>query len=82
MFNLIVVTKGYYQSITFQVSTASREGLQPFSFICSGYEPFREVEHFTVRKRWNIPANIDVAYSFMGNTVEDSEGKREKLGMN
>ena len=57
MFDLIVGTQGYYWSITFQVSTVSREGLQPLSFIISRSEPFRPVKHFTVCIRWNIPAN-------------------------
>ena len=57
MFNLIAGKQGYYRSITFQVSTTSREGLQPLSFICSVSESFRPVEHLTVRKRWNISAN-------------------------
>ena len=35
----------------------SMEGLQPLSFICSGSEPFRPMEHLTVCRRWNIPAN-------------------------
>ena len=57
MFKPIASTQGYYRSIKFQVSTASREGLQPLSFICCGSEPFRPVEHLTVHRRWNILAN-------------------------
>ena len=45
------------QSLVFQISTMSRESLQPLSSICSGSEPFRPVEHLDFRRRWNIPAN-------------------------
>ena len=44
-------------SLVFQISTASRESIQPLSSICSGSEPFIPVEHLAVRRRWNIPAN-------------------------
>ena len=54
---LIVGTQGNDQSIAFQVSTTSRESLQPLSSICSGSEPFRQVEHLAVRRRWNIRTN-------------------------
>ena len=57
MFNIIAGTQGYYQRITFQVSTVSRESLQPLSFIYSGSEPFRLVEHLTICRRWDILAN-------------------------
>ena len=39
------------QSLVFQISTASRESIQPLSSVCSGSEPFRPLEHLTVRRR-------------------------------
>ena len=57
MLKLIAGTQGNDRSITFQVSTAYRESLQPLSSICYGSEPFRPVEHLAVRRRWNIPTN-------------------------
>ena len=46
-----------YQSLVFQISTVSRESLQPLSSIFFGSEPFIQVEHLAVRRRWNISAN-------------------------
>ena len=58
---LIAGTQGDYQSIVFQVSTTSRESLQPLSSICFGYEPFKPVEHLAICSRWNILANNEEA---------------------
>ena len=57
MLTLITGTQVDYQSLVFQISTASRESLQPLSSICSGSEPFRPVEHLVVRRRWNMSVN-------------------------
>ena len=63
MLKLIVGTQGNDRNIVFQVSTTSRESLQPLSSICSWSEPFRLVEHLAVRGRWNIPANMEHKYN-------------------
>ena len=44
-------TQVNYQSLVFQISTASRESLQPQSSICSGSEPFRPVEDVAICRR-------------------------------
>ena len=57
MLRFFVGTQVNCQSLVFQISTVSRESLQPLSSICSGSEPFRPVEHLAVCRRWNILAN-------------------------